>query len=287
VDLKSAHYALGKKCYELQLHQDSFGPQFQKIREIEAAIKEKETGTAPNENASKAESCKNALRNATGKTQAILLRRKLKRVFRQLGHSIAAKHTVNENLQPLTATVKLVQEHIDLTANLLKANRKGADKRDSFHSNLSYNAILSATSIVLVVIFLGVVLIKKRHAAHVDMAHVKPSNVDAAPTIVKAPLAPDSKGISYSQKDSPRSNKRPENFSSDAVIKILNARGYGLIRCHFNGTPSQTSFILPTAASRRPRSSDTPRPLKASVSTKPAICGHRSAIRCRSTEKAC
>ena len=78
VDLTKAHYALGKKAYELQIDQDRFSEQYREISALEEAIRIKRAGNAADESATMLENFRGATINAKSavKAEAFEIKRK-------------------------------------------------------------------------------------------------------------------------------------------------------------------------------------------------------------------
>jgi TPR repeat protein/pSer/pThr/pTyr-binding forkhead associated (FHA) protein len=100
VALPKAHYALGKRAYELKVSPDRLGSHYEEIAALEKQIEEKRAGIHAGADAKAMEKVKDAAISAEMKVEAEVLERKLKHQFLVLGRDVEA---IGESSEPKDA----------------------------------------------------------------------------------------------------------------------------------------------------------------------------------------
>ena len=113
VDLTKAHYALGKKAYELKIDQDQFSDQYREVSTLEEIIKAKKEGNAPYESATVMENFRGAAINAKAAVEAEAFEIKRKRWFIKIGkeyRSASVPTALKAEFEAVAAIERRIQE---------------------------------------------------------------------------------------------------------------------------------------------------------------------------------
>lgn len=111
-DLKAAHYAFGKKCYELSLQKEKFATEFTAIGELQKQIADKRAGKASAAQESSTQKAKRVFGNLAGKAEAFFFARRLKKKLIAFGRVAAAADGSTDGAQAELERVKLVKRQI-------------------------------------------------------------------------------------------------------------------------------------------------------------------------------
>ena len=111
VSLKAAHYAFGKKCYELGLHKEKFATEFAGIAELEKQIAEKKTAKPAQAKETKSQKGKRIFGNVWARVEVRSLSRRMKKKITALGQLAAVEESSDVGSVELER-VKLVQRQI-------------------------------------------------------------------------------------------------------------------------------------------------------------------------------
>lgn len=148
VDLKAAHYAFGKECYELGLQKEKFATEFTSIGELQKQIAEKKAGKASEAQETNTQKAKRVFGNLSGKAEAFFLARRLKKQLIAFGQVVVSEES-SDVAQAELERVKMVQRQIakseDEHAALCKDNR-GAP----IHPARYWGVVLGAVLLVIV-----------------------------------------------------------------------------------------------------------------------------------------
>lgn len=111
-DLNKAHYALGKKCYDLGLHREQFNHEFDTVLSLAEQIKERNEVAFATPHESQKKRLKRACLKAAATAEATIFDLKLKQILIHLGRLIATSTTDATPLKSQLAVVKKVTNAI-------------------------------------------------------------------------------------------------------------------------------------------------------------------------------
>jgi pSer/pThr/pTyr-binding forkhead associated (FHA) protein len=112
IDLNKVHYALGRKCFELGLHQDRFPAQYAAIIELEKRIKAKRDHVSPANEETTGAKIRRIAGEAKQAAEAEGLALKEKQLLTEFGNEIAGLDDPSLDLKEETEAVAAVNVHI-------------------------------------------------------------------------------------------------------------------------------------------------------------------------------
>ena len=110
VDLNTAHYALGKRCYELALHKERFAADFADIEQLEELIAKKKAGKSADGEETNTDKAKRSFGNLAGKAEAQMVELKLKQKFVALGLLVADEGNHELLVNELEAKKRILEQ---------------------------------------------------------------------------------------------------------------------------------------------------------------------------------